>query len=165
MLGRIVELKNPHLLVEALSAHMDLPWTLDIFGDGPDRTRLEALAPSSDRVRWRGASPGPDHAFAEIDVLCVPSRTEAFPMVIAEAMTRGVPVVASAVGSIPDILDGGRAGILVEPVTVEAWSAALRPILVDPSPLAELAKAGVQRANEQYTVDAMTDAYEAAIAL
>jgi glycosyltransferase involved in cell wall biosynthesis len=166
MLSRMVEHKNPHLLVNALDTLRDLDWTLDLFGDGPDRPKLQALTPErlTGRVRWRGASPGPDHAFAEIDVLCVPSKAEAFPLVIVEAMARGVPVLASAVGSVPDLLDNGLAGVLIEPVTVGAWAAALRPIIEEPNRLKALAEAGARRAAELYTVDAMTDAYETAIA-
>jgi glycosyltransferase involved in cell wall biosynthesis/GT2 family glycosyltransferase len=166
MLCRMVEHKNPHLLVAALDTMTDLDWTLELFGDGPDREQLAARTPArlADRVRWRGASPGPDHAFAEVDVLCLPSRAEAFPLVIVEAMARGVPVVASAVGCVPDLLDNGRAGVLVEPVTVRAWAAVLRPIIEDPTRLTALAAAGARRAANLYTVDAMTDAYETAIA-
>jgi glycosyltransferase involved in cell wall biosynthesis/GT2 family glycosyltransferase len=166
MLCRMVEHKNPHLLVAALASIDDLDWTLDLFGDGPDRARLQAMTPPhlDSRVRWHGASPGPDHAFAEVDVLCVPSNAEAFPLVIVEAMARGVPVVSSAVGSVPDMLDNGRAGVLVEPVTAAAWAAALRPIIEEPIRLTALAAAGASRAAELYTVDAMTDAYETAIA-
>jgi glycosyltransferase involved in cell wall biosynthesis/GT2 family glycosyltransferase len=166
MLSRIVEHKNPHLLVAALARMPELPWTLDIFGDGPDRVELAARTPDElrDRVRWRGASPGPDHAFAEVDVLCVPSRAEAFPLVIVEAMARGVPVLASAVGSVPDLLDDGRAGVLVDPVTETAWAEALRTVLADPSRLVPLARAGARRAAERYTVRAMVDGYAQAIA-
>ncbi|CAM3450787.1 glycosyltransferase [Kibdelosporangium persicum] len=166
MLCRMVEHKNPHLLVAALDSLPDLDWTLDLHGDGPDRAKLEAKTPGHlrDRVRWHGASPGPDHAFRTFDVLCVPSRAEAFPLVIVEAMARGLPVVSSAVGSVPDLLDNGRAGVLVEPVTAAAWAAALRPILEQPARLEPLAAAGAKRAAELYTVDAMADAYETAIA-
>lgn len=166
MLCRMVEHKNPHLLVEALDSLADLDWTLDLHGDGPDRAKLQAMTPQrlASRVTWHGASPGPDHAFGTFDVLCVPSRAEAFPLVIVEAMARGLPVVASAVGSVPDLLDNGRAGVLVEPVTAAAWAAELRPLAEDPNRLTDLAAAGVRRAAELYTVDAMTDAYETAIA-
>ncbi|HEX3785660.1 MAG TPA: glycosyltransferase [Pseudonocardiaceae bacterium] len=166
MLSRIVEYKNPHLLVEALAALPAGEWTLDIFGDGPDLARLAARTPRelAGQVRWRGAASGPDAAFPEIDVLCVPSRAEAFPLVIVEAMARGLPVVASAVGCVPDLLDDGNAGVLVEPVTVEAWTEALRPLPHSPDRLAELAAAGARRAARNYTVEAMTDAYEVAIA-
>jgi glycosyltransferase involved in cell wall biosynthesis len=165
MLSRIVRHKNPHLLVDALSELSELPWTLDIFGGGPDFDQLSALTPDTlrARVRWRGPSPGPDHAFNEFDVLCVPSNSEAFPLVIVEAMARGVPVVASAVGSVPELLHGGRAGVLVEPVSKRAWTDALRPVITDPAPLASLARVAARRAATRYSVGAMADAYEHAI--
>ena len=162
MLSRIVEHKNPHLLVDALARLPLAQWRLDIFGDGPDLARLSTLTPQHLPVCWRGASAGPDAAFPDIDVLCVPSGAEAFPMVIVEAMMRGLPVVASAVGCVPDLLDNGKAGILVDPVTTEAWADALRPLPHEQDRLAELAAAGARRAARLYTVEAMANAYESA---
>ena len=77
MLSRIAEHKNPHLLIEALAGLADMPWKLSIFGDGPDRERLQAHTPTElhDRVHWRGWSPGPGPALADADLLCVPSRS------------------------------------------------------------------------------------------
>ncbi len=169
MLSRIKEYKNPQLLVQALDAlgaDRRREWTLDIFGEGPDRERLTAESPAhlADRVRWRGPSPGPDDAFAEIDVLCLPSGFEAFPMAIVEAMTRGLPVMASASGSVPEMVDHGRAGVLVEPVTREAWTAALDTVLADRDRIAALGEAGRARALERYTVAAMADGYQRAFA-
>jgi glycosyltransferase involved in cell wall biosynthesis len=169
MLTRIVEYKNPLLLADALDAlgpERRAEWTLDIFGDGPDLARLEAKTPAHlrDRVRWRGTSPGPDHAFAEIDVLCVPSGFEAFPLVMVEAMARAVPVMASPSGTVAEMLDHGRAGVVVEPVTAEAWTAALRTALDDPDELARLGRAGRERAVELYTDAAMVDDYQRAFA-
>ncbi|MCG5433890.1 glycosyltransferase [Mycobacterium sp. MYCO198283] len=165
MLSRIDEHKNPHWLIEALAAMPELPWTLSIYGDGPDRAGLEAATPAElgDRVHWHGWCAGPEPALAGADLLCVPSRWEAFPMVILEAMARGVPVAASAVGSIPEMLDAGRAGVLVDPVSVAGWGDALRPLLADPSPLAELGRRGYDRMRTHYTVESMTDAYVDAI--
>jgi glycosyltransferase involved in cell wall biosynthesis len=169
MLSRIKEYKNPMLLIgalDALGADRRREWTLDIFGEGPDRERLTAETPEHlrDRVRWRGPSPGPDHAFAEFDVLCLPSAFEAFPLAIVEALTRGVPVMASASGSVPEMLDHGRAGVVVEPVTREAWTAALDGVLADRGRTAALGEAGRRWALENYTVAAMTDAYQRAFA-
>lgn len=107
---------------------------------------------------------GPDHAFAEIDVLCVPSGFEAFPLVMVEAMTRGIPVLASASGAVAEMLDDGRAGVVVEPVTREAWTAALERIVDDPVALGRLGAAGRVRALERYTDAAMADDYQRAIA-
>lgn len=164
--GRILEEKNPQLLVAALAGLTDLPWQLDIFGNGPDFERLSAQTPVelADRVHWRGWADGPDQALADAEVMCLPSRAEAFPLVVLEAMARGVPVVGSAVCSVPDILDNGAAGVLVDPITVEAWRSALRPVLGDASLRARLGRAGWERASARYTVDEMADAYAAAIA-
>ncbi|GAA1084023.1 glycosyltransferase [Tsukamurella spumae] len=166
MLSRIVEHKNPHLLVEALAGLTEFAWELDIFGDGPDRERLEALTPPelAGRVRWRGWSPGPEQALADADLVCVPSGSEAFPMVILEAMARRVPVVASAVCAVPDMLDDGAAGALVHDITVDGWREALRALLSHPDEWAALGDRGFARMREQYTVEAMADAYEAAFA-
>ncbi|SNT30938.1 glycosyltransferase [Rhodococcoides kyotonense] len=162
MLSRILEHKNPHVLVEALDGLRDLPWELSIYGDGPDRERLEALTPADlrDRIRWRGWSPGPQHALADCDLLCVPSRSEAFPMVILEAMARRIPVVASSVCAVPDMLDHGRAGTLVEPITVDAWRSTLAGLLGDTTTWPTLGLAGYDRMRSEYTIESMADAYE-----
>ncbi|OBB70078.1 glycosyltransferase [Mycobacterium sp. 852014-50255_SCH5639931] len=165
MLSRIVEHKNPHLLIEALGDLPDMPWRLSIFGDGPDRERLQALTPAGlcDRVQWRGWSAGPGPALADADLLCVPSRSEAFPLVILEAMARAVPVAASAICAVPEMLDFGRAGFLVEPVSVAGWRESLTRILADPDALPSVGRRGFERMRKHYTVEAMADAYLDAI--
>jgi glycosyltransferase involved in cell wall biosynthesis len=165
MLSRIVEHKNPHMLIEALAGLTEMPWRLSIFGDGPDRADLEAATPAQlrDRVHWRGWSDGPDPALAQADLLCVPSRSEAFPLVILEAMARGVPVAASGVCAVPEMLDEGRAGIVVDPVSVEGWRRALARLLADPDAMPEIGRRGRARMSAHYTIDAMTDAYVDAI--
>lgn len=165
VLGRVTAVKQPHLLVAALAGLTELPWVLDIFGDGPDRAWMQEQTPPSlaGRVRWRGWASGPDEALAGADLLCVPSRREAFPLVVVEAMVRGVAVAASAVCAVPDLLDDGRAGVLVDPPDVEAWRTALRAVLERPGRLVPLAAAGRARAHERYTTRSMTDAYLSAM--
>ncbi|KZS61032.1 MAG: glycosyltransferase [Mycobacterium pseudokansasii] len=165
MLSRIVEHKNPHLLIEALGGLADMRWKLSIFGDGPDRERLQARTPTElrDRVQWRGWSPGPGPALADADLLCVPSRSEAFPLVILEAMARAVPVAASAVCAVPEMLDFGRAGFVIEPVSVLGWREHLARILAAPTALPSVGRLGFARMRQHYTVQAMTDAYLDAI--
>ncbi|MBY0441850.1 MAG: glycosyltransferase [Mycobacteriaceae bacterium] len=165
MLSRIVEHKNPHLLIAALSDLTQLPWTLSIFGDGPDREKLQARTPASvrDRVRWRGWCADPRVALAEADVLCIPSRSEAFPLAILEAMSLAVPVAASAICAVPEMLDFGKAGFLVEPVSRAAWRECLAGILADPAGLPSVGLRGHERMRKYYTVETMTDAYLEAI--
>ncbi|MDV3125577.1 glycosyltransferase [Mycobacterium sp. 21AC1] len=165
MLSRIAEHKNPHLLVEALDGLRDLPWRLSIYGDGPDRAALQALTPSdlADRVTWHGwSNPGP--ALDDCDLLCVPSRSEAFPLVILEAMARRIPVAASAVCSVTDMLDLGAAGFLIEDISVSGWRGALGNVLCRTEDWPAAGERGFQRMAAHYTVEAMADSYEAAIA-
>lgn len=165
MLSRIVEHKNPHLLIEALSGLAEMPWRLSIFGDGPDRERLQARTPAGlgDRVEWRGWSAGPGPGLADADLLCVPSRSEAFPVVILEAMARAVPVAASAVCAVPEMLDFGGAGFLVEPVSASGWREHLARIMAEPDALPSVGRRGYERMRKHYTVEAMADAYLGAI--
>lgn len=167
MLTRILEYKNPLLLAEALDG-LARPgdWTLDIFGEGPDRAALEARTPAHlrEQVRWRGRSFGSDEAFEQMDVLCVPSGFEAFPLVMVEAMMRGVPVIASVSGAVPEMLDHGHAGVMVDPITRDRWTEALRRVIDDPAGTAALGAAGRARALARYTVAAMTDDYQRAFA-
>lgn len=165
MLSRIEEFKNPHLLIEALGGLPELPWRLSIFGDGPDRQKLEAATPAAlrHRVHWRGWSDGPGPALADADMLCMPSRCETFPMVILEAMARGVPVASSAVCAVPEMLDFGQAGFLVEDISVQGWRECLARILADPAALPAVGRRGFERMTKHYTVAAMADAYIDAI--
>lgn len=165
MLCRLVEQKNPHKLVAALAPLAGGHWTLDVFGDGPDRARLEALTPPelTDQVRWRGWSPGPDEALPQIDVLCAPSELEAFPLVIIEAMAAGLPVIAAGVCAVPEILDHGRAGVVIGPGDAAGWTAALREAIDDPGSLAKRAVVGHARQQHLYTIEAMADGYVTAI--
>ena len=165
MLSRIVEHKNPHILIEALAGLTEMRWQLSIYGDGPDRQALEERTPASmrNRVTWHGWSDGPDPALADADLLCVPSRSEAFPLAILEAMARAVPVAASAVCAVPEMLDHGRTGFVVDPVSVEGWRDALADILADPDELPRIGHRGYERLQKHYTIEAMTDAYLDAI--
>jgi glycosyltransferase involved in cell wall biosynthesis len=96
-------------------------------------------------------------------LLCVPSKSEAFPLVILEAMARAVPVAASAVCAVPEMLDHGGAGFVVDDVSVKGWRSAIADILANPDVLPEMGYRGFERMSAHYTVEAMTDAYLDAI--
>jgi glycosyltransferase involved in cell wall biosynthesis len=165
MVSRIAERKNSHVLIEALAGLPELPWRLSIFDDSFDCTELEARTPAElrHRVHWRGLSLDSGAALADADMLCVLSGSEVFPLAILEAMARGVPVAASAIGAVPEMLDHGRAGIVVEPDTVRGWRDELGRILAEPHALPEVGRRGFERMQARYTVEAMTDAYVDAI--
>lgn len=159
-IGRLAEIKQIPLLVEAMSDLSDLDWTLDIWGDGPDRDRIEAAVPAhlSDRICLRGWCTDVAAVLADADLFCTTSRFEAQPMTILEAMAAGVPVASSAVASVPEMLSDG-AGVLVEPNTREEWSRRLRTLLTDPAQLEALGRAGRTRALERYTESRMIENY------
>ena len=82
---------------------------------------------------------------------------------ILAAMARRVPVAASALCAVNEMLDDGRAGILVRDTSVEAWRAALDTALRHPETWNDLGEKGFERMRTRYTAEAMADAYESAI--
>jgi glycosyltransferase involved in cell wall biosynthesis len=130
--------KGYDLLIAALAEVAELEWRCVCVGASdldPDFVdRLSALAHAAgigDRVRFIGARTGADLAaqYAAADVLVLASRAETYGMVVTEALARGLPVIATAVGGLPDALgraaDTGIPGLLVPPDDSAAFAAAL----------------------------------------
>jgi glycosyltransferase involved in cell wall biosynthesis len=138
--------KGQHRLVEALAAVTDLPWSCVCAGGlGQDPgyvTSLRTLIEKSglgDRVHLAGPQTGAEleASYAAADVLVLASYAETYGMAVTEALARGVPVVATAVGGIPEAVghppDGDLPGILVPPDDRAALTAALRSWLGEPA--------------------------------
>ena len=129
-LGRLVPIKGFDLLVRALPAvAAQIPSTrVVLVGDGAERGRLAALACAlgvGARLDLAGEVFGVTTHLAAADVLAVPSRNEGMGRVMVEAMALRIPVVATAVGGIPDVVVDGECGRLVAPEDADAFSAAL----------------------------------------
>lgn len=131
--GRLSPEKGLDVLINAFAAlrpqrHGGAPTRLIFVGDGPERRALEARVRDlrlESRVCFAGYRKDARYVLAAFSVFVLPSYTEGLPMTVLEAMDAGVPVVASAVGGIPRVLDGGAAGYLVEPGHVEQLSDAI----------------------------------------
>lgn len=133
---------------------------LDIVGDGPDRTALEALAAEvgvAGAVRFHGLLPKPEIAelLRGTGLFVLASRFDNNPCVLVEAQASGLPIVATRVGGIPEIVDG--AGLLVERDDVAGLAAAIQQTLdglggYDPEALA-------RRARERYSVEQVGRAF------
>lgn len=116
----------------AIAAVSRLPNTvLVVAGDGPERPKLEAMAERSapSRVHFLGATEGPDTVLAAADVLALSSDSEGFPGVLIEAGLAGLPVVATDVGWIRDVVRDGETGLLVPRGMVDEFAAAARDAL------------------------------------
>ncbi|KAB7744266.1 glycosyltransferase [Nostocoides sp. F2B08] len=142
--GAITPTKGQDVLVEALAEDADLPWSgrcvgaLDVEPGFVDRVLTRGVALGlGERLTFTGSAPPEAVAaeYADVDLLVVPSRFETYGMVITEALARAVPVLAAAVGGVPEALgtapDGRRPGLLVTPAQPAAFASALREWLTD----------------------------------
>lgn len=150
--GRLTEQKGVDILIAAVRGEAD--WELVIAGDGPERAHLEELAAANSvPASLLGTVPHDElpALYRRFDVLVVPSRPapgvlEQFGRVAVEAMSTGIPVVASALGALPEVV--GEAGVLVPPEDVDALAAALRALAADPDRRQHLGRLGRERSRQ-----------------
>jgi glycosyltransferase involved in cell wall biosynthesis len=134
-----------------------------VAGDGPLREKLAALAEDlglGSRVHFLGFRSDASVLMKSLDVLVVPSLTEGSPLVTLEAMAAGTPVVASAVGGIPDQVRHDREGLLVPSGDPAAIADALVDLLRDPARARRLGEAGYRRAASRFSHAAMVGRIE-----
>lgn len=160
--GRLVPLKRVDSIIEAaehaVRKHPEL--LLCILGDGPSRAALEGRARNlGDRIRFLGWQ---DSArwMPLFDVLVLPSESEGLPFCILEAMACGVPVIASAVGGIPEAVVDGETGLLVQPGSAPELLLAIEALLGDADTRLRMGRAGRQRVEESFGVAAMAGSIE-----
>jgi glycosyltransferase involved in cell wall biosynthesis len=113
-------------------------------------------------VRFLGFRDDAADLIAELDILAVPSRSDGTPLVVGEAMTAGVPVVASRVGGLPDQVTHRRTGLLVDPEDPEGLATVLVSLLLAPDEARQLGEAGrayAARFSHAAFVDRMEEVY------
>jgi glycosyltransferase involved in cell wall biosynthesis len=160
--GRLDRQKGFDVLLDALAG---LPGPrLVLVGDGPERAALQAQAAAlgvAGRVRFRGWTERPRDELPGAAAFVLPSRSEGSPLAIAEAMLAGVPVVATRVGSVPELVRDGETGLLVDKDDPAALRAALRRLLDDPGLRARTGACGREVAVAELTAARMAAAYQA----
>lgn len=132
-IGRLSEEKGLDVLLRAMSSP-EIPedLMLEVAGDGPSAEAWKALASSlglAERVRWLGVRRDVPALLANARALVLPSLREGLPLVVLEAASCEVPIVASRVGGVPETVWEGETAILVEPGDVAAWTTALQILL------------------------------------
>lgn len=137
---------------------------LAIVGDGPLlQTLRERMARESwaERVWLPGARADVAEVMRGFSVFVLPSLSEATPVTILEAMATGLPVVASRVGGVPQLVQEGQTGMLVPPTDAQALADALAAYVLDPSLRSRHGAAGRAFVEQRFSVDAMVAGYDA----
>ncbi|MGH2870786.1 MAG: glycosyltransferase [Solirubrobacteraceae bacterium] len=158
--GRLVPEKAQRLLIEAAAevGTRGLDLRLRLAGDGPERPHLEQLAGElgvSSRVEFLGAVAHTeiDQLLAQTDIFCLPSFAEGVPIVLMEAMATGIPVVASHVMGIPELIVDGVSGRLVRPGSREDLVDALTELARDPARRQALGRAARDRVRSEFDLE------------
>lgn len=164
-MGRLSALKGIHHLVSAVHALVDqgVSVELAVAGEGAELEPLRALAARfgiADRVRFVGFVPDEDadEFLMGLDVFVLASLSEGLPFSVMEAMRAELPIVASRVGGLPEMLSHGESGLLVDPGDEVALAHAIAQLHADPDLADRLGKAARKHFEERYTTSAMHEA-------
>jgi glycosyltransferase involved in cell wall biosynthesis len=152
---------HAHLL-EAIAAMPRDAVLLAIVGDGPQRQALEAKAKAlgiAAGVRFAGNQRDVAPWLQGFDLFCLPSyANEGVPQALAQAMACGLAVISTPVGSIEELVDDGRTGLLVPPSDPAALRGAIEALMHDPAKRASLGDAALREAQARLGDDTMVDA-------
>jgi glycosyltransferase involved in cell wall biosynthesis len=171
--GPFTVVNNKHLeptygldiLLEAM-AGIDPPWVLWLLGSGGGERELRGLAAElgvAERVRWPGqVSPqAVREVMDQAHVAAFPSRRESFSVATLEASARGLPVIGSNTGGIPEVIRDGATGILVEPNDMHSLRTAMKALWRDPALRGRMGAAGRAMVRDHFRWTTSLDRMEA----
>jgi glycosyltransferase involved in cell wall biosynthesis len=165
IVGRLTRVKGHADLLTAVAHLGHLPdLRLHVFGSGPldgaCRRQAERLGIAS-RVLFHGFTPRVSERIAALDVLAMPSWHEGLPYVLLEAMSLNVPVVASSVGGLREVMEGRECGLLVPARDPAGLAAAIERLYRNPGLRAELAARARAVVTRQFAASSMVEQYSA----
>jgi len=161
--GRLSREKGADVLVGALPRLSGVPLTVSVVGTGAELVALQSRARDlgvDGRIRWHGAVADAARVFTAFDVFVLSSRTEGTPVVLLEAMAAGVPIVASRVGGVPDVVSPAEAAVIRSEDPV-ALAAEIRRVYDDPGAARDRARAAHARQTREFSVVPWLQRYEA----
>jgi glycosyltransferase involved in cell wall biosynthesis len=164
LVGRLAPEKGVDLFLRAAAGVLsELPLTqFVVVGDGPDQAKLQALIEElgiGHNALLLGREEDMPAFYASLDLMVSSSRQEGLPMALLEGMASGLPLIATAVGAVPTVVQNGRTGLLVPPENLKELTAAILSLLQDPASRKAYGAAAREVIAEQYSAERMTDDY------
>lgn len=157
-LGRVCHDKGIDILLQALAMlkNRDLSVNLRVTGgSAPEYVKLADELGISDRVTFQEWIDDPEEFYGEVDFLCLASRVEPFGLVVLEAMSRGLPVIASAAHGPTEIIQHGVSGFLFPVGDYQTLAALIEQVYHEPSLCETLGQGALQRIAEEYSCEAV----------
>ncbi|MBW6514537.1 MAG: glycosyltransferase family 4 protein [Candidatus Syntrophosphaera sp.] len=156
--GRLTAIKDPFLFLEIASAilaiHKDVIFVF--AGDGEQKEDLKARVRElgqQENIIFSGFIQDLRPLYADLDILLLTSRNEGTPVAVIEAMANGVPVIASRVGGIPDLIEDGVSGTLLNAGDIAGFCAAVSAALNEPEKCLRMADAALARVQSEYSLE------------
>ncbi len=158
------EVKGQHVAIEAMTS-LPAGYSIDFIGDGvllPEAKSLVRALGLEDRVVFRGFLHHREvrEALSHSDILVVPSLSESFGIVTVEGMAAGVPIVASAVGGLPEVVEDGVSGVLVPPGEPRVLARRIEEVCSSPQTWRQLRAAGMSRVRKRFSIGFMASEFD-----
>ena len=161
--GKMIPLKRIPLLIDAFSSISDDTITLDLIGDGPERTEIESLAKVDSRIKLLGFKNQTDlhHLYKNYDCLILPSDSETWGLVVNEAMAAGIPaIISDAVGCSDDLIERGKTGWIFKSENDESLKNAIIESIIDLRKNKEVIRASIEEKNKTYHFDTVVKSFQ-----
>jgi glycosyltransferase involved in cell wall biosynthesis len=160
--SRLEPFKNPFLLLQAFAALPDARAHLALIGEGSLASRLDERIRElglHGRVHLLGKRYDIPDCLAGSDIFVLASKYEGNPLAVMEAMAAGLPVIATAVGGVPELVESGQQGLIVPPEDLAALTQAMRNLQEDPWKRSRMAASAQERAEKEFGVTRMAQGY------
>lgn len=156
-MGRLGQRKGTYDLLEAVRRLADEEFVLDLYGDG-ENEKVKGLVKGyglEKHIKVHGWVPHSEVTgiYDSSDVLVLPSYSEGLPMSVIEGMGRGLPIIASDVGGIPEALEDGDNGFVVRPGDVDKLAERLKSLITDPGLRKEMGKRSLEKARAKFSAE------------